>query len=218
MSDLDDGLKAKAKVAAEAMVSDLRGKQLAKLEEFRAAHANDCETYRFSCEKYGDFLSVKIERAGIKRAAAIHLEDASGIEVSEPGKPAGMEGTIRIYTNNIYDNSGKVIDKKPYASEPGSRGHWPMIYFPAKTVSVTTTAHGGAGGTFTGGGLIVGSGGCGGSGSGNYYGDYLLSMEHCASGATDDEIEFMGSGVTLYVPQGMGKQIYQQILTELGRK
>lgn len=93
-----------------------RGPAMAK------ALAEDCASYKFRCERYGDFLSVLMERRGKKFVCGINLADAAAI-VPINGEPA-RSGRVEF---KIWKSDGDVHLYRPDA-DYGARVE--MVHIP----------------------------------------------------------------------------------------
>lgn len=71
--------------------------------EFEKRHQRDLDRYKFRCERYGDFLSVFIERNGLKMASALSLIGVGAI-TPQPGTPVAS-GALRF---SHYKDNGKI--------------------------------------------------------------------------------------------------------------
>lgn len=182
---------------------------------------HDRATYKFKCERYGDFLAVFVTR-GVKKhdyweqtsipnkfVGSINIGTTKQILLN-PGLDVTLDGINypsidwRTLENESYYDSA-AQGKRVYASicvcyTPRPE-HWNNEYLlgshliltlPPKENNVT---YGGD----SGGSVTVGK------------------IEKCARPARDDTISFERNG-TLHIPFGLGEQVYAQILKEIQNK
>lgn len=161
--------------------SDLRSKiEVERTRDYEAAHTKDRSSYQFRCERYGDFLSVFIERNGDKLASALCLNGVATISPVEGKPPRRGPETFQIWNSGSSPSIYRIGMPDRHAmlqvhnQTPGSVGHVQFI-----------SSHGGP---------------------------QPVQIQDCALPPIDDEIQFSGTHVSIYVPHGLGPGVYQKIL------
>ncbi len=188
---------AKLKLEAELMKPKVLAEQHKRLCDFIEEHKKDSETYEFRCERHGDFLAVFITRGEEqvrtswsyqpnKIVAAISLINDKTIELREGNYP-DTSATARFnrwskYTEDLKEYEYSVVQDY----YPNSSYRYMLV-----TDSPSQAPHM----WHTQDGRFLG-----------------VTLTGCAAPAVDDKIRFEGSGVTIYVPFGKGKAVYDKIL------
>lgn len=183
--------KDKMKLEAELMKPKVMAEQHERLCKFIADDKLDYDSYDFRCERYGDFLAVFIKRGENKPRNAWYSgnKTVSAISLMNnktvtliEGRAPDTSAIARFLRSN--DSAGKYIVSFEYFPEMPYRS----------MLKVDSTGQNQIYNTW---------------GYDNFLG---VTLEGCAAPSLDDSIRFEGSGVTLFIPFGKGKSVYDKIL------
>lgn len=181
---------------AAAMIPTLTAQFPDKLAEYRRAHDADVAGYNFECKRHGDFLAVFMQRGPLPDKRERWVTERKIAQTIN----LGQTKTIGIAPGAIPDMTGRL---KFCVSGADAAADWmvpsqnfPMIQVQLPVVDPNTYF-----------GSMVTS-------NREPFGDmHLPDAPHTAR---DDTLNFHGIGVSIFAPAGMGQQIYDTILRELG--
>ncbi len=213
----------------EQLAREAEADALSKADEIfakaAAEHERQTAGYRFECRRWGDFLSVFMERQA-NEGPHHPWEDAPQIKLSSSIN-IGKSTEIRLVEGHCFDRRGEVgygysMEKIGADGWEGSiiggtgfgRGgpakgyHYKVTphlsYIPKARELISVAAppqqdrH-----------------------SGMVFHDESYSIqyktENYPRAAKDDEIRFIGIGTTIYAPAGKGRAVYDSILAEIAR-
>lgn len=183
---------------------------------FASDHRKDVASYAFECRRFGDFLSVYIQRGGEKHTSAIQLIKAQDIEFKEGHAPDnGSEVRFRYSevredenTNHIqYMATQRIDDTAAMVPTPGWSYRispelpslpWRHVMIEVLPEKDDKSQHGQQ---------LYGNGN-----------RLRHRIEKAPRGAEDDRIVFVGARTTLYTPHGLGRGVYDAILSALARR
>jgi hypothetical protein len=193
---------------AKALEPEVLAKAPSFLAEAQLEHMSDCQTYSFECRRWGDFLSLYVQRVlfighydnGVYRqeyklekfTTSVNIRE-SEIRLVEGHGPDEL-GCVKYYRSN-YNYSTYTTD-----TELRVIAMYPTI--PRRDIFKSVTC-GKYDNTYRG----------------SYYEPQRYDPELKTSyprAAQDDEIRFIPSGATLYVPVGLGAMVNETILREIG--
>ena len=181
----------------EEAVIRLSAEQPARLAEFQQWLARDKSLYRFRCERHGDFLAVFITRgpepepeyrrwlATNKTVAAVKI-GRGGIRLTEGDDPARDQSSALRF--EFTDGKRQIVlYVRPYES----RGM--MLTGPSDGRN----------------NAYISSSDCRYAGQEHLAG---LIVNEVARPASDDKIYFTDADMTLWIPHGLGGEVYAQIM------
>jgi len=205
------------KVDADALLKqeEVIGRREQTLLEYQEEFQFDSSGYVFECRRWGDFLSLFIERKwywerGNKTprtyAGSINLTQSKEIRLIE-GRSPDCLGTVRYYAQ-YYGGDGEDYRGVEAKYPPGQSRN----LFDLKLSDTEEQRFYGIPDEY----------------NRRYYKDHYsrvspprpnttLVTEGFPRLAMDDRIWFLGPQGTLFIPAGMGRKVYDQILTEIGR-
>lgn len=186
-----------AKITAHSMLPDVLSEQPLRLAEFERHHLLDRDSYHFECRKWGDWLSLFIQRGTTQKTwidghlfqddkflTSVNVAQTKEIRLIA-GTEAGTEGRgeFIVYTER---DPVKIECSYPSVTQPSRK-------------------------------FILGNYSRPQMGSLFFHGEspHFIPIENCAAPAQDDRIVFKSIEATLFVPFGKGKDVYNQILREL---
>lgn len=190
---------------AAAMIPDLIATFPAKLAEYQKAHDADVAKYSFDCRRHGDFLSVFLER-GTK--VSTHERFRAVGKVSHAIN-IGRVSTIQHAEGNIPDCRGSVsftVTRDSLLSLGDPFPVWPQVWSRSETIFIASPD----------GKSNMGVMGAASLGDMSYQIFNGMHLADAPRPANDDRIEFNGTGVTLFMPAGMGRPVYDAIMREIG--
>lgn len=161
--------------------------------ESSAEWMKDRESYKFECRRFGDFLTVFIERG-----ANPDLNGVVGYYASTPYSDEEKVGAKELEWTDSYEKKSrtsffKISPEMPYIPKSGRQVF--MLDPPPSTQS-------------SGGMMMYSSGG---PTRTKFKTDNYVRM------AEDDQIRFQGTNASIYVPAGLGQKIYDQIMKEIAK-
>lgn len=206
----------------ERLAREAETEALAKADEIFteavAEHERQTAGYRFECRRWGDFLTVCVERDA-NRPSWSGAEPERKIATS---LNLGEVREIRLSDGHCFDRRGTVEYRASYVSDDGESSGWgtgfgrmapqkgyhyavspdypyvpksrPMIAFEKKK----DREH---------------FGHC--MGMSDYQPRHIT--KDYPRPAKDDEIRFLGIGTTIYAPAGKGRAVYDAIMVEIAR-
>lgn len=189
---------ANAEKIAEGVIQELEANREAKMAEFVKDAVEDKKSYVFQCERWGDYLSVKIKRGHQTYAGAINIKESDAIELSEGSAPSE---TQTAYVHGYY-SGGSCND-----------------YYFGPIADIKASYNGIAEKCLVRQEVIVRIAGS----YPSYFGSscYWRSknrIENYPKPAQDDYIWFHKSKATICVPHGLGASVYREILKALRKK
>lgn len=213
---------------AQALVPDVEALQPQWLERVVADHERDVSGYSFECQKHGDFLQIQIERKGNptkeelgrydwyyqprETATTINLAGVREIKCII-GHAPDLEGEIEFhYREESVDGKGGVLGGTGFGNYKARNGYEWRVLHPKKFMAscyVGRPMYHAEKPTkkdrYEGQVIHV---------EDNSY--HIKTRVHrAARAAKDDQIEFVGVGITLFVPAGQGKKVHSKILAAL---
>ena len=176
------------------------------LSRFIKAHQADVAGFRFDCRKFGDFLTLYIDRGGERYATAINLGQCRELRLDE-GRCPDMDGAAEFGYSMVKDGAGEVVGctgMGHYRLSPG--WNWNVAYrepwLPTKRDMFRLDPEP--------------QHQSGNMGYGFYNDSYHIKRSFAsARPAADDVIRFEGVGASLFAPAGLGAGVYQRILDEM---
>lgn len=200
----------------EALVAAAEVEALAKssviLAEAVTEHGCDCSGYKFECRRWGDFLSLFIERLVISKsssrlylpktyATAVNIRETRELKLVE-GHGPDCNGSLTYHVSFTTTDGGYYLSVGGIPTAPKEykcdvRPAYPRTNPYRPLFALDTIEHAGGGYDYDG---------------------------HRAPHATrnyprvarDDRIRFEGIGATLFAPAGLGASIYEKVLREIG--
>lgn len=200
---------------AAAQVGDLLAKQDEWLAAYASWHEADVLGYSFDCQRYGDFLTIFIERkanaeadlwhgqkAKTKHVTTINLSIIPKISLKE-GRPPDRKGEIRFKVVGVLGGGKLTLDR---SSQLTSEDIQSFEVSPETSCMRLRTQRPFFEDTKQ---QVIHS---------NEFGVYSPQtvVPTAARVAVDDKISFDGIGV-LNSPYGLGSQVHQKILDEIER-
>jgi len=196
-ADLIEGL-------CSSMLPKLKGRQAARLKTFVASHEADAASYRFSCKKHGDFLSVFVTRGEADLATTINLRDCKEIKMVPGGAP-DRAGIVNFHLH-LNNGNGGYVTFPGMGFSPASKGCfyqvWPHEPAPPSKLPMLELSESQRDDSAM---------------HGFYSYTPRTALKNAARPARDDLVIFRGVG-TLYCPHGLGEGALAKVLTTLGRK
>lgn len=202
-------------LAAQAEVEALV-KRDSRLADYWAEHERDCSTYKFECRRWGDFLSLFIERRIYEweegdysfktHAASVNIRETRTVTLNTGNEP-DLLGTLVYRAQLRSDGGGSAGWGTGYGRAPAPEGfHYEILedYQRAGPWQIFVLDPEPTGNEFRG--VRFGL---------NDYQPRHVTQNY-ARPATDDAVRFEGIRATLFVPAGRGQPIYEQILREIG--
>jgi hypothetical protein len=214
----------RARLTKEALAKEAEPAVIAQraafLEAALAEHARDCEGFRFSSVRWGDFLHISVARLANQPseyewetipktyATAVNIGAIKLISLVE-GHAPDDKGEVFYQTSTktpSYTSGGMSIPLRAgehYVVEP----YLPRVptsrklsyYYPPVVQS-------------------SGNGGAGGYWSGVSDNSWSISLKTPFPRiAEDDQIIFAGAHLTIFTPAGMGAEVYRQLLLSTGK-
>lgn len=185
--------------------------------EMAAEHERQTAGYHFECRRWGDFLSVFMERAANqesdwygnsrKLATSLNLAAVKQIKLVE-GRCFDRRGSISYSVVEVSGTGSKMYGSSS-GSRPPSKGYhyevepnYPYVPTSRSLVVFDPPKQ---------------------EMSPNYHAGFpseerkRLKTENYPRAAEDDVIRFAGIGANLHAPAGLGRSVYDAILTEIAR-
>lgn len=204
-----DETKTMAEIDALAVVAEVEAltKKDSLLAEVIAEHERDCRSYKFDCRRWGDFLSLFIERSTETYATSVNIRETRElkfIEGNEPDSNGSLEYYINLRNNNGHSSGwGTGYGRAPapkgyhyfvYPYYPTTRPHRSLFALDPRPVPNEHRV------------IHLSSG------------DNTVRHRtpNFPRAAGDDRIRFEGIDATLFAPAGRGRSIYETILREIG--
>lgn len=184
---------------------------LAKLVE---THEEDVASFKFECQRWGDFLALMVERGGTKVMQAIDIS-AGAVQLLE-GHAPDRKGEVSFYCNIEVPES-----VQRGGSGGGGSGMWtslPLLRWPKTGKWTVTPIEPKMWLKRARIDMPQTNSGSGGGGDVNHYERAQWMNFVVPTGARvaeDDTLHVERSGATLYCPAGLGEQTYAAILAEL---
>lgn len=188
----------KIRAAAAALIPQIVAERESKLAEFRREHEADKASFNFRCELHGGFLAVFMTR-GPKPTTEYYCW--LGVKPTNKIVTAINLSTSRIFHLSL--GSEPALDGTVTFNLARNEVHevYPAISNKHQMIEIdqVTQQHGQV---YWGGGSA----------------DVLSGMhvKDCPRRAADDSVYFVGPGVKLFAPAGLGQSMYDTILSALG--
>lgn len=233
----------------EAAVAELEPQVVARAAtlngEFKAEHAADVAAYKLECRRWGDFLSLFIERAGangqlVRFSTSLNLGLARTIDIAHGATP-NSDGAVlyeALTTNPAFDPRrqqmwmmDEIMELRVAQFGGGSRQSRRQRETPTLTAKDVVIRAATASGVPArplfhlhekkGSAPSVSHTAIELNGMDRDRGIPLgwnKTVKGFPRAATDDQISFRGARGTLYVPAGLGAKIHEQILQEIAQE
>lgn len=206
----------------EEMAREMEPDLLAKADEAFAAvaaeHERQTAGFRFECRRWGDFLTVFIERMGNSGVPKLF----SGMSETKVATSLSLAGTreIRLVEGHCFDRKGSIRYLVTFTRDDGKGGGWsssedwndppPKGYHhkltPLQPFIPTSRP------------IIAASKDPDGSHwSESFSNEMPYETEGFPRPAEDDQIMFAGIDTTIYAPAGKGRGVYDAIMAEIAR-
>lgn len=219
MEKYPDYLETMARAAEPAVLA----KKAQLFAEATAEWTKDREGYTFECRRFGDFLVVFIERSANpdpkkqqytsfprKFTTAVNIGTTREIRLIK-GHDPDLNGEFNYSADRAaeakdgvelqYESSDKKTVTGFFKVQPSDR--FPRLPSYGREVFKLDPAP-------QNNGVLMGY-------SSNGIRSTKYRTENYVRVATDDQIRFEGIGATLFVPSGLGQQVYDSILRELAK-
>lgn len=171
------------------------------LRQAEAAHASDAAGYRIECRRWGDFLSLFIERGGRKLVEAVNLGRTTSLRLGLGALP-NRDGVLE-YSVSMDSDSGRSWGGVP--NRPAPKGYRYNVYAAYPSFNWERPMYRVDDPPSDRGSLYFNS----------HESDRLARTTNYPQAAKDDHIRFAGIGGTLYTPAGIGRGVLDAILREI---
>lgn len=216
-----DEAKVIAEIEALAVTAEIEAsaKADALLAEAIAEHERDCGGYKFECRRWGDFLSLFVERLVIEwgheprayaaktYATSVNIRETRELKLIEGNAP-DSNGKLEYHVNLRSDDGSSSGWGTGHGRFPAPKGHHYFVWanYPTTTPTRSLFALDPRPESNERRGMFMGM---------NDYKPQRRTPNYPRA-AGDDRIRFEGIGATLFAPAGHGRAVYEKILREIG--
>lgn len=117
--------------AAETAIKNARGKFGEVYAKALAEHRTDVDRFTFDCERFGDFLQIRISRGGLKYAATLNLMKAPMISLMHGAPTSDRGGELRFSFQQedrdkweVFEWGGSAPTRLLGLQEPSGNPYW----------------------------------------------------------------------------------------------